>query len=247
MLILSTILSLIMAPKVQEGNANWANFLRLLHICHLCTSPYCSRESMALLEILIAEYLRNYQVLHAKSPVIPKQHYMVHFPRQMLMFGPLRHHWSMRFEGKNGYFSQQRYKNFRNLPLTMAKRHQLHMCFVQAGNEVGRSDDYLYQGDDVKDGESIALSEIHPSLLNEFRFWGVDNSVVYQTSEVKIHGLHFRVDCVLVLDYTENSPMFGILNSIVIKDHTNILCWKELTVTMTPTQSAMRFVPPARE
>ena len=64
------------------------------------------------MQILIAEYLHNFKILYPRASFIPKMHYMLHLPSQMREFGPLRHHWCMRFEGKNGFFAGKKVQKF---------------------------------------------------------------------------------------------------------------------------------------
>jgi len=46
-------------------------------------------------------------------------------------FGPLVRSWCMRFEGKHNYFKDMahRVKCFKNIPKTMAQRHQEQLCY----------------------------------------------------------------------------------------------------------------------
>ena len=51
-------------------------------------------------------------------------------------FGPLRQHWTMRFEAKHSYFKKitQSVGNFINLPYTLAMRHQKLQCYHRMNN-----------------------------------------------------------------------------------------------------------------
>ena len=103
MLTLCHILPLLLGKHVPVGNPYWINWLRLLRIVLLCTSTYVHVETAGLLRVLVAEYLYEFQCLYPRASFIPKMHYMVHLPDQMVKYGPLRHTWCMRFEGKNGF------------------------------------------------------------------------------------------------------------------------------------------------
>jgi len=37
----------------------------------------------------------------ASHNTMPKFHYLVHFPHQIIQYGPMRNHWCMRYEAKN--------------------------------------------------------------------------------------------------------------------------------------------------
>lgn len=49
----------------------------------------------------------------------------------MCRYGPLVRYWCMRFEGKHNYFKDlaHRVKCFKNIPKTMAYRHQESVCY----------------------------------------------------------------------------------------------------------------------
>ena len=61
----------------------------------------------------------------------PTCHFLIHYPRLMLMYDPLRSLWCMRFEGKHQYFKNltNNCRNFRNITVTLSNRHQLKQCW----------------------------------------------------------------------------------------------------------------------
>lgn len=68
----------------------------------------------------------------------------------------------MRFEGKNGFFKQKKWKNFRNVPYSLAKYYQLHMLHKQVGSNIERNQNFLYAGDiDI----SVVVSTVYPNLM----------------------------------------------------------------------------------
>ena len=153
MLTLCHILPLAIGSKIPENDLDWVNFLRLIQIVVLCTSTYCSKDTPFLLRIIIAQYLRSHNTLYPKASFTPKMHFLVHFPLQMEMFGPLRHVWCMRFEGKNSFFKMRKLKNFKNLPYSLSRHHQLYMCMKQVGSNGEKTANFLYEGDIVTEGE----------------------------------------------------------------------------------------------
>ena len=80
----------IISAKVPREEPKWVNFLRLVQITLLATSPYCNKTTAALLAQLIYDHHTSFVSLYPKGRVIPKMHYCVHLPRQMLQYGPLR-------------------------------------------------------------------------------------------------------------------------------------------------------------
>ena len=72
--------------------------LRLIQMVLLCTSPYCKRSTASLMQIhtiiFISQYLQAFRNINSR---VAKMHVSIHFPKQMLLYGPLRHTWCMRF------------------------------------------------------------------------------------------------------------------------------------------------------
>ena len=80
---LSRMLPLLIGDFVAEDDPNWENYLRLLKIEEIIFAQQTTVQLAAYLSVLVAEYLENYTNLYEK-PVIPKQHYMVHYPNQIV-------------------------------------------------------------------------------------------------------------------------------------------------------------------
>lgn len=80
---LARMLPLIMGDLIPETDENWENFLRLLKIEEIVFAPSCNVQLAAYLAVLVQEYLEQFTKLYDRR-IIPKQHYMVHYPRQIV-------------------------------------------------------------------------------------------------------------------------------------------------------------------
>ena len=213
MFTLCLILPYILAGKIPENNEIWLNFMRLVQITLLATSPSGTGTTASVLSQLICDHHQNFISLFPRASVIPKMHYMVHLPSQLLKYGPLRHHWCMRFEAKHAYFKNQKWRNFKNLPLSISTKHQKYMCFKQSGKNGAPAENFLYVGDIVKsNNELIQLDVEYPGLV----VIGIDTSMVYRAKELIIHGHCYRPGCAVVLDYIDSLPQFAIVKDIVV-------------------------------
>lgn len=106
MISLSRELPLIIADLIPCDDEYWYSFLLLLKICSIAVSPLCTHDTIAYLTVLIEEKLHIFSQLYPAENIIPKQHYLVHYPSQMERLGPLIHSWNMRHESKlRGYLS----------------------------------------------------------------------------------------------------------------------------------------------
>jgi hypothetical protein len=134
MWIFSHILPLLIGDKVPAKDEKWINFIRLLQIQQLCTCPVVISATMESLTNLIANHNMAFQKEYPESSYIPKMHYLVHLPKQMQLMGPLRNHWCMRMEAKNGFFKKRKLRNTKNVPKSVSIEHQRWMCCQQRDN-----------------------------------------------------------------------------------------------------------------
>jgi len=130
---LANILPIILEPLVEEDDENWLNYLCLLKITALVFGRSISKGGVGYLAELIEEYLTSFQKLY--RGLIPKQHWLIHYPRLIICHGVLSTYSTMRMEGKHRYFvdvmtNAQCYKN---PSLTMAKQHQLYQAAKFSG------------------------------------------------------------------------------------------------------------------
>ena len=106
----------------------------------------------------------------------------------------------------------------------MAKFHQMRSCHAFMNMKGEKSDNYLYSGDCVKEGNNTDLLEDYPpAVVNEVQLLLGDNtSVLYQTEEVVIQELKYRPGAALLLDWTINVPSFAIIVGLYVHDFKKI-------------------------
>jgi len=234
---LCRILPYILSLKIPENCALWVNFLRLLQITFLATCPIVSVNTAAQIAQLVTTHHTMFTELYPKASVTPKMHYMIHLPDQLLKFGPLRHHWCMRFEAKHAFFKGFHLRCFKNLPKSLAVKHQLWMCHKQLGSLGCRNRNFLYDGDIVGEGNNCAFSAVYPDVATKFAdLISPDEycvtTVVYVTKSVKIHGLEFRAGCVIVAKYDDTGmPEFALLHSICVLNDVKFFVVEKLEIS----------------
>ena len=67
----------------HDEDANWNTYIRLLNIEEIVFPPTSNSQLAAYLAVLVEEYLETFSQLYDRD-LIPKQHYMVHYPRQII-------------------------------------------------------------------------------------------------------------------------------------------------------------------
>ncbi|XP_034096114.1 uncharacterized protein LOC117562389 isoform X1 [Gymnodraco acuticeps] len=98
------LLPFIIGHLVPEGEIAWQILLDLKDIAELVVAPRQTDESIAYLEGKISEHRQKYQELFPDVRLLPKHHYLEHYPQLIRMFGPLVGLWTMRFEAKHSFF-----------------------------------------------------------------------------------------------------------------------------------------------
>ena len=68
--------------------------------------------------------LNNFHDSYPDASMTPKLHYLTHLTAQMENFGPLSHHASFRFEGKNILIKKFDYKSFKNICFSTTDKNQ---------------------------------------------------------------------------------------------------------------------------
>ena len=127
-LTLTYILPIITGELFMIVDPYYRNFLACMKITIAAFSP-CADETMAgELEQLMYSNCSEFPKLYLTMSIKPKMHYMLHLSRQIIQFGPLQHQITMWFEAKHGWFKDYRWKNFTNLPYSLAEKHQLYLA-----------------------------------------------------------------------------------------------------------------------
>lgn len=112
--------------KVQEEDQAWQLLMTLKDLVELVMSPTHTDESIGFLNSLISENRQRFTSVLPKVKLIPKHHFIEHYPQLIKSFGPLVSLWTMRVEGKHCCFKKivRQTKCFHNIPRSMANKHQ---------------------------------------------------------------------------------------------------------------------------
>ena len=80
---LARMLPLLIGDLIPVGDEYWDNFLCLLGIEEIVFAPVTSTQLAAYLAVQVEQYLNEFSDLHDRR-LIPKHHYMVHYPKQIV-------------------------------------------------------------------------------------------------------------------------------------------------------------------
>ena len=198
---------------VDKSDRYWKLYTLLNDITDISFSLVVSLETVAKLKDVVKEYLELFKDLFPDQPFTPKQHYLVHFPKFILLLGPLLNLWAMRFEAKHQYFKDlKKLMNFKNICLSLSRHHQKVAAMNRSSNSIFKETENgpvrIPQGEEllrIKQRVSSALA-IDITTINS----------VESFKWIKLHGTKYIVDeCYLAVKFNdEDQPLFGRLSGI---------------------------------
>lgn len=220
-------LPILIADTIPLGDQHWYSFLVLLKICSIAVSPVCTHDTVAYLRVLIEEKHYLFQQLYPDENMIPKQHYMVHYPSQIERLGPLIHSWNMRQESKLSFVKRvSRRSNYKNICKTVAKKHQFWLC-----HQI-QSDPHLLtpKFETSRRVLTCPLSNEESYVQNEFLRLIPHltmESVVKHPNWVHLQSSYLCKGVYVLLHHDLMRPVFGKVIDIVVVEQTVVLCVHE--------------------
>ena len=140
----------------------------------------------------------------------------------MQNLGPLYSISCLRYESKHFFKLLTIIQNYKNLPYSLANKHQLFLCHQMLDIYGNPAKNFVYSGDEVGEGCTIQVSAAsHADIYNLFvNNLGLRHSYnVYDSPHVNIHGIMYRTDSVLLLSVKDfDDSHFGIISKIYVRD-----------------------------
>jgi hypothetical protein len=231
MWLLAKVFPLLVGDLIPRDDSHWECFLKLLKICEICTAPALSEDSAAYVELLIVEHHSQFTRLYPSASIIPKMHFMVHYPQQIINFGPLIHTWTMRHEAKLRIIKRAaRISNFKNVCQTVAKRHQHLLCYYIHSSRL--LSQLIKTGPNKLTSINDFSVPVQLELTRQYQL--SQESIVYTTSFVTCKGITFKPNSLVLLSFNVLDPFFCKISAIIKAEQDVILlCIKIIHYTMT--------------
>jgi len=141
----------------------WQLHLICRDICRIVFAPVIRKEWLIDLHQSITEH--HALLIHIDHSLFtPKLHFLIHYPRLISVFAPVKHMWCMRFESCHQYFKKlaRISKNFRNIAYTLAERHQFRKCWFLSG-----PDAWTTEANIISKQNDISVSSLPTALQRE--------------------------------------------------------------------------------
>lgn len=212
------IFSFAVGDLVPRGNKYWQLYILLRQIMDIICAPYVHRKEIDLLRVLIKEYLTMRMELFADVGLKNKHHHLVHYPRLIEQVGPLSRFWCLRFEAKH-----QRAKklihlsgNFKNVPKSIASRHQLDVAFkIYYAQSNPLSNSLIDKV--IGPGRNMMLSELSEgTLINEAIGCVGLYTELSEVHWIEYKGIRYKPGCILVMEIDDNLPSFLHVSVILV-------------------------------
>ncbi|KAJ8667936.1 hypothetical protein QAD02_009599 [Eretmocerus hayati] len=206
MLCLTRYLGLIIGDVVDEDTESWQLYLKLRQIVDIVTAPRVTVDDAETLKDLVSEHNSLYKKLFGHLE--PKMHFMTHYPRLLLLNGPLINSWGMPFERKNKELKAvaDAVQNNTNLPYTLAINSQLNMCYLK------EFCDGIYG--DYRKGP-VLTDKVNPDISILFEKMRKIDQRVEELKYVEILGKEYSKGTYFLADTRGvDDPYFGVVQGV---------------------------------
>lgn len=209
------LLPLMIGPKVQEEEQAWQLLMTLKDVVEVVMSPSHTDESIGHLDSLIAEHRHRFSSVFPQEKLIPKHHFIEHYPQLIKAFGPLVTLWTMRFEAKHSFFKKivRQTSCFRNILKSMAKKHQSMIAYQLHGLNVKKP------AVSVSKMSRVPLEVVNENIQEFLSQKFPKEAVVHLTNKAEFQGTSYSIGMMLVYGSTGGLPDFAeILQIIIVQD-----------------------------
>lgn len=201
-------------PKIPDHY--WRTMENLLQIMQIIYSACISDADIQRLRHCIATFLA-FLVDTLKENLTLKLNNMTHYPNIIKKMGPLIHSWMMRMEAKHKVFTDmvRQTNNFRNLPKTLAHRHQEYIC--------NRTDSYSNQFKQSKSEYDITATENY----EQYKFCLPANEKLNALKFLDHNSNQYRAGLMII---TNDDAIYEIIHIFRFKDNFAVLCHPYISV-----------------
>lgn len=215
MLLLLRILPLLIGDCVPEGDVNWKCFLLLRKMVDIVLCPLSSESIVSSLIILVKEHQVAFLALYPNN-YIPKLHFSLHYPTQILQLGPMIDSWTIRHEAKLNFFKQATpTSSFKNITLSLANHHQRLMCYEMSSSKLINSSFECgpVKSRTVLQDESV---DIQMSILREVPNAPIE-TVIHRPNWVRFDGVLYKNNNAFVIIGSDGlDPRFGCIDDVIV-------------------------------
>ncbi|KAL7877515.1 hypothetical protein SRHO_G00041580 [Serrasalmus rhombeus] len=216
------LLPFVIGSLVPENEPAWLVLMDLKEIVELVVAPVHNDESISYLESKVIEHRQRYQELFPGVRLIPKHHFLEHYPQMLRCFGPLVTVWTMRFEAKHSFFKNivKHTRCFKNVPLTLASKHQMMIAFHIHSPSYGKSTL------DVSSVSAVPIDILKEEVAEAIRLKCPSTSVVHLAKNVSSAGIAYSNGMIVAHGSVGGMPEFAEIIQMCVMNETLFLIVK---------------------
>ena len=198
-------LPFLIGSLVPENEPAWLVLMALKDIVELIVAPVHTDESISYLESKIVEHRQRYEELFPGVRLLPKHHYLEHYPWMIRCFGPLVTLWTMRFESKHSFFKQivKHTSCFRNVPLSLASKHQFMIAFHLNSPSYGKS------SLDVSSVSTVPVDVLQEDIVQAVRSKYPSTSEMHLANNASSSGIAYSKGMIVAHGSASGMPEFA--------------------------------------
>jgi hypothetical protein len=168
--------------EIDHDSAVWQMFYHLSEIVKFVTAHDISKNQVMYLSELIDTYFFYRKQAFPLSKIRPKHHYMAHYPSLILLLGPLRIWWALRFEAKHQYFKQclKAAKCFINPAKTIAESHQLYQSTLFGSRSTATMNIIFFEEDLGLESKRARIEFQPPEMYESSTLSATLNNITYK-------------------------------------------------------------------
>lgn len=209
---------LIQDPKDEV----WQTYLQLKEICEYVSAPKISLSQVAYLRHIIRSFINNLKRLPAvfTKCLIPKLHFLCHYPDLIALYGPLIRLFTLRYESRHVIFKRimRMCKNYINVTKTLATKYMCHFAYDHASGLIPA--DIIY---DPSTSSYINIKNLSEAKRAVFK-GGFDAERTEALDSIVVKGIEYKKGLHLVLNSNMDSSSFevGCIDLIFLDDSNNV-------------------------
>lgn len=205
-------LPFLIGPKIPVNEPAWLILMDLKEVVELVVSPVQTRESLCYLDTKISEHRHRFLEVFPKENLIPKHHFLEHYPHLIEAFGPLVAMWTMRFEAKHRFFKRvvQHTSSFKNILRSLAVKHQLFMAHQLNDSSCLKPAFCVCHVSEVP--LDLLNTDIQKAIRNKF----VNSASVQLADTAMCYGTRYTKGMILPYGSTAGLPDFVQIHQIMI-------------------------------
>lgn len=197
---------------MPEDEPAWQVILHLKDIVELVVAPVHTDETIVYLEAKIHDHRQLYVHLFPFAKLLPKHHYIEHYPHMIRCFGPLIALWTIRFEAKHSFFKQvARHTNcFKNIPRSLAVKHQFMIAYHTKSSNHNKS------SLEVTNVSVMPVDVLNERVVSALKERYSDISEVSFAKKVSYNGVHYSEGMLIIHGSVNGLPKFNEIIQLCI-------------------------------